>query len=564
MRDAVCGLLVVAALSSPAWAQQVRAPTTNELSAFDVATATVATLDVPNSLDGALDIEVPLGDELVTLVVAPHSLRGPSFQLLVQDATGALVPTVAPAVATFRGYVEGVADSLVAGSLVDGELDIIVRRAADEPLWAVQHVAGREHVIFNDADTIDPGGICGALEERAHHHGAGAQYAGTQLSVAELAIDSDFEFYTSNGSSVTATEQDIENVLNGVDVIYQNEVGISFEITAIIVRTSEPDPYTSTNNSTLLSQFRNHWQSSQQSIPRDVAQLFTGKNLDGSVIGTAYLNGICNSFGYGHVQSKYTGSLTLRTRLSAHELGHNWGASHCNGQSGCGIMCSGGCGSPTEFGPTSTNSINATKGSVTCLGDPPLMTLSAIDTPVVASLDALTVELTGTDLTFAQEVLVDSGNGPQSVNVISSTPSTLQFLAPQPFSLGTATVQVSNSTGPSNSLAMEYVANDPPKLTVPTIALTGDTLQWTYGSDAGETAYLLISLDGTTFPFGGTNVLLNYVILNAASVDAAGISGFSVELPASASGLTFRSQAVFLDGGGFTGATSIISTWVIL
>ena len=114
---------------------------------------------------------------------------------------------------------------------------------------------------------------------------------------------------------------DIEKILIGVEAIYGDQVEILYEIGTIIVRTAEPDPYTSSNPSTLLNQFDAHWSSQQQGVQRDIAHLFTGVNLDGSVIGIAKLGVICSqNNGYGLSQSKYTSSLLLRTRLTAHEL----------------------------------------------------------------------------------------------------------------------------------------------------------------------------------------------------------------------------------------------------
>ena len=76
---------------------------------------------------------------------------------------------------------------------------------------------------------------------------------------------------------------------------YESEVGITHDLSYFLVRTSAADdPYASiTNSSSLLSQFGSWWNTNQQLIERDVAHLFTGKQLDGSVIGVAYLGVIC-------------------------------------------------------------------------------------------------------------------------------------------------------------------------------------------------------------------------------------------------------------------------------
>ena len=82
---------------------------------------------------------------------------------------------------------------------------------------------------------------------------------------------------------------------------YESEVGITHDLSYFLVRTSAADdPYASiTNSSSLLSQFGSWWNTNQQLIERDVAHLFTGKELDGSVIGVAYLGVICTNNAYG-------------------------------------------------------------------------------------------------------------------------------------------------------------------------------------------------------------------------------------------------------------------------
>ena len=155
--------------------------------------------------------------------------------------------------------------------------------------------------------------------------------------IAELACDADFEYFSTWGS-VANVEARINSVINAVNVQFERDVSITHAITTIIVRTAEPDPYTSSDAVTLLNQFRNHWQSNHTGVQRDIAQLFTGKQIDGGTIGIAWISAVCSSYGYSMVESDFngTGSFACTTDLSAHELGHNWGADHCGCQHGQG------------------------------------------------------------------------------------------------------------------------------------------------------------------------------------------------------------------------------------
>lgn len=150
----------------------------------------------------------------------------------------------------------------------------------------------------------------------------------TTLSVAELACDADFQYFQDYGST-TATMNRIESVINTLNLQYESEVNITHQITTILVRTSSNQPYTSTNAVTLLNQFRNEWLANQGGIQRDVAHLFTGKNINGGTIGIAWIGAVCSSFGFGLAESDFNNNFACATDLSAHELGHNWSAQHC-------------------------------------------------------------------------------------------------------------------------------------------------------------------------------------------------------------------------------------------
>jgi hypothetical protein len=66
----------------------------------------------------------------------------------------------------------------------------------------------------------------------------------------------------------------------------------------------------------------------------------------GGAIGIAYVGAICNlGAAYGVSQSRYTANLTRRVAVTAHEVGHNFNAQHCDALPPCYIMCSGvgGC-----------------------------------------------------------------------------------------------------------------------------------------------------------------------------------------------------------------------------
>ena len=144
------------------------------------------------------------------------------------------------------------------------------------------------------------------------------------LRVLEIAVDADVEFFQTHGAGSLA---EIEAVLNVVDGIFRNELDLTIELVSVNIYETEPDPYTSTNSGTLLQELRNHWNANHPGIARDAAHLFTGKELDSSTIGIAYVGVVCSTT-VSYALSQDLVSPTLMPILVAHELGHNLNADH--------------------------------------------------------------------------------------------------------------------------------------------------------------------------------------------------------------------------------------------
>jgi len=359
--------------------------------ALDVQASVIQNLRFARSADSAITTAVIIEGGTFTLELQPRSIRSPDFAVWEQDAAGNLWPVEPPPALTYLGTVRELQGAEVRASYHDGELQAIVR--TPEGFVGIQPLSklgvpfhSGEHAVYRELNWVNWRGVSCATDVGLHQalpfdgraepwENAPGRPAAA-FSIAEIALDADYDFYVLNGLDLAATIQDMENVLNGVAVIYEAQLNISYQITSAIVRTTEPDPYTSTNHSTLLGEFVAHWNAPpQSSIRRDVAHMFTGKNLDGSVIGVAYIGAVCNQgWAYGLSQSRFTSSITSRIALTAHELGHNWNAAHCNGCTSCTnccrIMCSGigACsGILTSFGCQELAQISAFRDTRSCL-----------------------------------------------------------------------------------------------------------------------------------------------------------------------------------------------------
>lgn len=91
---------------------------------------------------------------------------------------------------------------------------------------------------------------------------------------------------------------------------------------------------TSTDASTLLNDFKSKVASRRDSENSDLATLYTGRNLDGDTIGLAkqYTGSPSQAYCIAQMTSNgistYQATFNQRCTLSAHEIGHNFGAVH--------------------------------------------------------------------------------------------------------------------------------------------------------------------------------------------------------------------------------------------
>lgn len=362
-----------------------------------ILSATLVDLQVPQGLPETFSFTVDLGGVPTTVVMARFSMRTDDFQVLFDDGSGELTPIDAPESLTYRGSVVGDPGSVVAGAIHDDGLSAMIRLSSNTT-WMIEPAArlspgstDPRHVLYRGSDLAQTGHTCANSQFGFEPAQVGEGGLATDTpNWTEIGIDTDFEYFQKNGSNVTATVNDVELVMNNVDAVFNDDVGISYEITVVIIRSAVSDPYTATDIGDRLCEFRSVWNSApESSIQRDIAHMFSGVSFAGGTIGIAWLGVVCNDIGnvcgngngniaYCIVESKYLGASTtplyLRISLTAHELGHNWNATHCDseGNANCHIMCSannacgGVFGSNLKFDALAIAQITAYKNGVTC------------------------------------------------------------------------------------------------------------------------------------------------------------------------------------------------------
>lgn len=529
------------------------------LQSLDASAATVQTLS-PNLTGTApneqLSFQVELGGTVETITLRKRDIRAPGYQLLIDD--GVTIQAIEPGpVETWVGEIDGDVGSNAAVTFRNDTIQGVIRRSGGTELFGIQPVfelvagaANDLHFVHNSADAVSHGETCGVTATATGPAPANTPRTGEDmLRIAEIAIEGDFTLYQQFGSSATATENAILTVLNNVNVIYERDTDIRHEVSATLIRTST-DPYTTNSASSLLTQFRNWWNANRGGTPRDVTHLFTGRNLSGSTIGIARLASVCNrTTAYGLSQLTFSGNISRRTGLTAHELGHCWSAVHCDGDSDCRIMCAGlgGCANNlTAFGTRSIGLIRGWANSSSCLssGAPTISSISPITVPTFGSTQA---QINGTAFTGVTRVEVGGRTlATSQYTVVSDT--RIDFFPGTPAALGVEAVVVTTNGGTSAPRSFLRVSNNPAILDGPSPWFGGFNLLIQGGSRENRSVFLIANVDDPgLIPFFGLNLISNPVLLQSGTSDALGLVNFTLPTPFGISGIDLRLQLLDLN-----------------
>jgi uncharacterized repeat protein (TIGR01451 family) len=243
-----------------------------------------------------------------------------------------------------------------------------------------------------------------------------------------VAIVADAQFVQSNSLDPEAA---VVARMNVVDGIYSEQVSVHLRIAQIRSLQSN-GTLTATNPGSLLDQFSAYASAPGFTNP-GLAHLFTGKNLDGNVIGIAYLGSLCSArFGTGLSQT--TGTGTAGALIVAHELGHNFGAPH-DAQSGSSCA---GAGSGFIMNPSANGSRTFSTCSVQQM-QPEIAGAACITPVAVASADlrpALPVNPISAQINTNFTYRVEVRNG----GAIAATASTVTIAIPNGLQLQSASV----------------------------------------------------------------------------------------------------------------------------
>lgn len=239
----------------------------------------------------------------------------------------------------YTGRIAGVADSWVRMVIADG--------VPSGMIWDGNEIIALEppgNNIVNSPDligfrladvVIEPGALScatagavamsGADAYKVIVDGVGDAFAPGAIDEIDIGVVADFEAFGVHGGS---TEAAILTRISNVDGIYSQQVEVQINPFVDVFTDDASDPFTDENIAgDLLDEVASFRFGSQEQRGYGLTHLYTGRDLQGTTAGIAFVNVLCHpSAGAG--LSEIGMSPTLDALVAAHEIGHNFGADH--------------------------------------------------------------------------------------------------------------------------------------------------------------------------------------------------------------------------------------------
>ncbi len=150
---------------------------------------------------------------------------------------------------------------------------------------------------------------------------------GTTLRTYDMIIATTGEFYQANGNNNAAVTAEVNSIMSGINVFYENEVSIRFNVVAINLLTNPATDGLEPNNriSTAQSVVNNY--AISNSINYDIGHVMHTTTSGGSGIAGP---GPCINNGKARAWSGMSAGTSVFSWVSlmGHEIGHQFGASH--------------------------------------------------------------------------------------------------------------------------------------------------------------------------------------------------------------------------------------------
>lgn len=280
----------------------------------------------------------------------PNDLRAANYRAESVELDGKTYSLPRAPVDTYKGNVEGVWASDARFTIDDDKIEgMIITPDESYFVEAASKYSGAanssEYIVYRSEDVrADIVRTCadslGEQITKNANNFMSSETAGVPAAVfspfklVELATEADFEYVQAKGSASQAN-QEILSIMNGVQAIYERDIGLTFKVVFQHAWDTAADPYnTSGDPRTMLPEFKNYWNATFSNVARDDTHLWTGRSLGGPN-GVAYTGVVCADPASAYGMSDNETISPFRITIPAHEIGHNFNASHCDGQAGC-------------------------------------------------------------------------------------------------------------------------------------------------------------------------------------------------------------------------------------
>ncbi len=301
----------------------------------------------------------------------------------------------------YRGSIDGIAASWVRlatkGNAVHGMMWDGTQLYAIEPASEVGDALGpsspvdpSQTIVFRLADvTMEPGvTACGtesspanandafsALTQELKNAPVAMQASGATRRL-DLSVLGDSRFRARHGSEQDARDA-ILTRLNNVDGIFSSQLAVEIRVGSLSVPDASSDQLSDdTSPNGLLRELANLRRRTSELSSRGLTHLFTDRDLDGTTIGIAYLDSLCdNRNAVGLTESRNT---WLDSLVAAHEIGHNFGADHdgdaqgsCANTPSSGFLMAPVVSGTDDFSACSLNRMRASSQAASCITNLP-------------------------------------------------------------------------------------------------------------------------------------------------------------------------------------------------
>lgn len=314
----------------------------------------------------ALEISVPLNGVTATLQLIRSNAVNEQTAFFTRNNNGK-TPVTYKQGAYYYGIIKDQPNTLVAMSFFDHDIIGVISDNTGNYVLGKSHTPdsqSKEYILYHEKDLLMENNMgCGVTEEMTTLPvipQEQVQMAGSCNKAVGVYIETDYDVYDEQGSTVANVLNFVTGLFNITATIYGNE-SINTFISEVNVWTV-PDPYTSALNiNEMLTLFGNEMSGG---FNGDLAHLFSTRNLGK---GIAWVDVLCGSNQYKTAVSTSLDNTTpgfpeysWNANVITHEMGHNLGSWHThdcvwNGNN----TAIDGCGPVAGYSPQIGGCVNA-------------------------------------------------------------------------------------------------------------------------------------------------------------------------------------------------------------